>query len=102
MRPELRERLRDGVIGNGKVINVLIPCAVEATAKQEPRIVVDERNPGFVYRAQLFGVLYSAGIGGSPLDSLAQRLLVAWLDIPNDGKFGPRPRLQSFPLWIHL
>src|SRR2546421_1895251 len=102
MRPELRECLRDGVVGNGKVIDVIIPCAVKAAAEQEPRIVVDENNPGFMYRAELFGILNSAWIGASPLDSLAQRLFVAWLDVPYDGKFCPRPRLQPLPLWIHL
>ena len=102
MRPELRECLRDGVVGNGKVIDVLIPRAVKAAAEQEPRIVVDENNPGFMDRAELFGILNAAWIGASPLDSLAQRLLVAWFDIPNDRKFGPRPRLQSLALWILL
>ena len=91
MRPELREGLRDGVVGNGKVIDVLLPRPVEAAAEQKPRIVVDECNPGFMYRAELFGVLYSAGISRSPLDSLAQRLFVARLDLPNDGKFCPGP-----------
>lgn len=71
VRPELRERLQDGVIGYGKIIDVLISRAVEAATKQEPHIVVDERHPGFVGRAELFGVFYSARISSSPLDSLA-------------------------------
>jgi len=79
--------LRDGIIGNGKIIDVLILCAIETTAKQKPRIVVDEGYPGFVYRAELFGVLYSARIGGSPFDRLVQRLLVTLLDVSNNGKF---------------
>ncbi|HEU5383780.1 MAG TPA: hypothetical protein VFV38_50925 [Ktedonobacteraceae bacterium] len=87
VRPELRERLQDDVIGNGKIIDVLISRAVEAATKQEPHIVVDERHPGFVGRAELFGVFYSARISSSPLDSLAQRSLMVWLDVPHNGKF---------------
>src|SRR5260370_38931603 len=81
-------------------MDVLTPRAVEAATEQEPRVVVDENNPGFMDRAKLFGGLHSAGIGGSPLDRLAQHLFVAWLDVPYDGKFCPRPRLQSRPLLI--